>query len=73
MYFNVDARKHAQAGGSLPSMADLLRYDDVSLDLLLGRQRRCRRHWLAVAAPVSDAAVAALGQLSGLYQSSNTP
>ncbi|MCK6396664.1 hypothetical protein, partial [Zoogloea sp.] len=35
VYFNVDATEVAQAGGSLPSMADLLS-TDVSLDSVLG-------------------------------------
>ena len=66
VYFNVDAQEAAQAGAQLPTMAELLG-DDTSLDLLLGVSVAAT-DVAAVAAPVSDAAVAALGQLSGLYQ-----
>ncbi|MDD3328251.1 MAG: SdrD B-like domain-containing protein, partial [Zoogloea sp.] len=66
VYFNVDAQEAAQAGAQLPTMAELLG-DDTSLDLLLGVSAAAA-DVAAVAAPVSDAAVAALGQLSGLYQ-----
>ena len=56
------------AGGSLPTMAQLLSTDG-SLDQILGTSVAVGNVAAApAAAPVSDAAVATLGQLSHLYE-----
>ncbi len=68
VYFNVDAAEVQQAGGSLPTMAQLLSTDG-SLDQILGTSVAVGNVAAApAAAPVSDAAVATLGQLSHLYE-----
>ncbi|MCK6373166.1 MAG: carboxypeptidase regulatory-like domain-containing protein, partial [Zoogloea sp.] len=68
VYFNVDATEVAQAGGSLPSMADLLS-TDVSLDTVLGVSVAAGEvAGASVAVTVGDSAVAALSQLSHLYE-----
>jgi len=66
VYFNVDAQDAAQAGVHLPTMAELLG-NDVSLDQVLGASVAAADAAPA-AAPVSDAAVATLAQLSALHQ-----
>ena len=65
VYFNVDAAEAAQAGITLPTISELLS-NDVSLDEVLGASVAVGE----VAAPVtvSDSAVAALSQLSHLYE-----
>ncbi|WP_374241629.1 SdrD B-like domain-containing protein, partial [Zoogloea sp.] len=66
VYFNVDAQDAAQAGVHLPTMAELLG-NDVSLDQVLGASVAAA-DVASAAAPVSDAAVATLAQLSALHQ-----
>ena len=68
VYFNVSLADANEAGVELPNLASLLG-DDRSLDLVLGASVSVGEAAVTTASSVgNDSAVAALGQLSSLYE-----
>jgi len=68
VYFNVSLADANEAGVELPNLASLLG-DDRSLDLVLGASVSVGEAAVTGASSVgNDSAVAALGQLSSLYE-----